>query len=104
MKPTNPPHYQDYSNVVRELIEVLSKYEMTYWGWEQIKEAIDKEIKMHTYCSIMNDKGIPENTMLVCNVKGDPIYKVDRISDDQGKTTYIQTIWRDAGGNEMSPF
>lgn len=50
-----PDTIQDYTQVCKEILAVLNKYEITYWGFLDIMEAIKNEIDCYTYINVNQD-------------------------------------------------
>ena len=49
---SKPDIVQDYSDVIMEIMQVLSKYKITYYGFEKIIQTITDEVKLFTYIDI----------------------------------------------------
>lgn len=49
---SKPEHHQDYTEVCLEIMKVLSKYKITYNGFNLIMEAIRKEVDLFTFIDV----------------------------------------------------
>lgn len=52
---SKPDKVQNYSEVCIEIMKVLSKYKITYMGFNSIMETIRKEIDVYTFIDICDD-------------------------------------------------
>lgn len=52
---SKPNHDQDYGEVVEEILKVLSKYQITYNGFNLIMDYIRDEINIFTFIDIDED-------------------------------------------------
>lgn len=52
---SKPDKVQNYSEVCIEIMKVLSKYKITYMGFNSIMETIRKEIDVHTFIDVCDD-------------------------------------------------